>query len=48
MAPDARVRRAQRPDLERLAVVPPVPALRRGRRFLVGYVGVMGKQEGID
>jgi glycosyltransferase involved in cell wall biosynthesis len=22
--------------------------LRRGRRFLVGYVGVMGKQEGID
>jgi glycosyltransferase involved in cell wall biosynthesis len=24
------------------------PALRQGRRFLVGYVGVMGAQEGID
>ena len=36
------------PKLDRLKIVPPVPALRRGRRFLVGYVGVMGKQEGID
>ncbi len=36
------------PNLERLQRRPPVPALRRGRRYLVGYVGVMGKQEGID
>jgi glycosyltransferase involved in cell wall biosynthesis len=36
------------PDLTRLRLLPPEPALRRGRRFLVGYVGVMGKQEGID
>lgn len=36
------------PSLERLRVLPPVPALRRGRRHLVGYVGVMGQQEGID
>ena len=36
------------PKLERLKQVPPVPALRCGRRFLVGYVGVMGRQEGID
>jgi len=28
--------------------VAPDPALRRGRRYLVGYVGVMGVQEGID
>jgi glycosyltransferase involved in cell wall biosynthesis len=35
------------PDLARLRIGPPVPALRRGRRHLVGYVGVMGKQEGI-
>ena len=28
--------------------VPPDDALRRGRRFLVGYVGVMGRQEGLD
>jgi glycosyltransferase involved in cell wall biosynthesis len=25
-----------------------VPALKQGRKFLVGYVGVMGRQEGID
>jgi glycosyltransferase involved in cell wall biosynthesis len=36
------------PDLTRIKRVPPNPALRKGRRFLVGYVGVMGKQEGID
>jgi len=36
------------PDLTRLRQVPPNPALRQGRRYLVGYVGVMGKQEGID
>ncbi len=36
------------PKLDRLRQLPPVPELRRGRRHLVGYVGVMGKQEGID
>jgi len=36
------------PDLSRMKVVPANPALKRGRRYLVGYVGVMGKQEGID
>jgi glycosyltransferase involved in cell wall biosynthesis len=36
------------PSLERLKVVPPVRALKNGRKYLVGYVGVMGKQEGID
>lgn len=36
------------PDLERITVVPPVEALKSGRRYLVGYVGVMGRQEGID
>jgi glycosyltransferase involved in cell wall biosynthesis len=36
------------PVLDRLRIVPPVPALKCGRRFLVGYVGVMGRQEGID
>jgi glycosyltransferase involved in cell wall biosynthesis len=35
------------PSLERLKILPPVPELKRGRRFLVGYVGVMGAQEGI-
>jgi glycosyltransferase involved in cell wall biosynthesis len=36
------------PDLTRIKQVPPNPALKKGRRYLVGYVGVMGKQEGID
>lgn len=36
------------PDLKRIQILPPNPALRKGRRFLVGYVGVMGAQEGID
>src|SRR3954470_212034 len=36
------------PDLGRVKQVPANPALKKGRRYLVGYVGVMGKQEGID
>jgi glycosyltransferase involved in cell wall biosynthesis len=36
------------PSLERLKIIPPVEALKRGRKHLVGYVGVMGRQEGID
>jgi glycosyltransferase involved in cell wall biosynthesis len=36
------------PNLERLRSVPPDVRLKFGRRFLVGYVGVMGAQEGID
>jgi glycosyltransferase involved in cell wall biosynthesis len=35
-------------DLSRVKLLPPRPELRRGKRFLVGYVGVMGKQEGLD
>ncbi|MGA7801978.1 MAG: glycosyltransferase family 4 protein, partial [Gammaproteobacteria bacterium] len=36
------------PKLDRLKIVPPIESLKKGRRYLVGYVGVMGKQEGID
>jgi glycosyltransferase involved in cell wall biosynthesis len=36
------------PDLTRVQHLPPDPSLRKGRRYLVGYIGVMGKQEGID
>jgi len=35
------------PSLERLKILPPDHSLKRGRRHLVGYVGVMGAQEGI-
>ena len=36
------------PSLERLRITPPKPSLKKGKAYLVGYVGVMGKQEGID
>jgi glycosyltransferase involved in cell wall biosynthesis len=36
------------PKLDRLRVLPPVESLKKGRRYLIGYVGVMGAQEGID
>jgi glycosyltransferase involved in cell wall biosynthesis len=36
------------PDLNKLIVTAPNPKWRRGRAHMVGYVGVMGDQEGID
>jgi len=36
------------PSLERMKVHPPLSHLKHGREYLVGYVGVMGRQEGID
>jgi glycosyltransferase involved in cell wall biosynthesis len=36
------------PSLARIRVMPPDERYKRGRRFLVGYVGVMGRQEGLD
>ena len=48
MAPDRVFVVRSGPSLERLKTVPPVEALKKGRRYLVGYVGVMGRQEGIE
>ena len=48
MAPDKVFVVRSGPKLDRLKIVPPVEALKKGRKYLVGYVGVMGKQEGID
>jgi glycosyltransferase involved in cell wall biosynthesis len=36
------------PDLEKFKLVPPDPRLKEGKRFLVGYVGTMSVQEGLD
>lgn len=36
------------PNLSRVRRVEPDPALRNGRDYLVGYVGVIGEQEGVD
>jgi len=35
-------------DLRRVRLWPPRTELHRGRKYLVGYVGVIGKQEGLD
>ncbi|HEX5393787.1 MAG TPA: glycosyltransferase family 4 protein [Rhodocyclaceae bacterium] len=48
MAPDKVFVVRSGPSLERLKILPPDPRLKKGRRYLVGYVGVMGRQEGID
>lgn len=47
MAPDRVFVVRSGPDLSRLERREPVAARRHGCRHLVGYVGVMGKQEGI-
>ncbi len=36
------------PDLNRFKIAPPEPAHKKGRRYMVGYVGVMGQQEGLN
>ena len=45
--PDVTVVRTG-PDGQRLQRKAPVPELRRGRRHLVAYIGVMGPQDGVD
>jgi glycosyltransferase involved in cell wall biosynthesis len=48
MSPDRVFVVRSGPDLRRLKILPPVESLKCGRTYLVGYVGVMGSQEGID
>lgn len=36
------------PKLDRLKILDPIPRYRKGKKFLIGYVGVIGEQEGID
>lgn len=36
------------PKLDRLKIMPPIAKLKRGKRFLIGYIGVIGEQEGLD
>ncbi len=47
-APDDVVVVRTGPDLERFTALPPDPALKRGSEHLLGYVGVMGPQDGVD
>lgn len=36
------------PNLERLKIQEPKNEIKRGKKYMVGYVGVIGQQEGID
>ena len=40
--------RSQRPDLETFKAVPPNPALKDGKRYLVGMSERMSTQDGLD
>jgi glycosyltransferase involved in cell wall biosynthesis len=48
MAPERTFVVRSGPDLTKIEPVAPEPRWKNGRKFLVGYVGVMGDQEGID
>jgi glycosyltransferase involved in cell wall biosynthesis len=36
------------PKLERLQLLSPVLSLKKGKKYLIGYIGVIGEQEGLD
>lgn len=36
------------PKLDRLKILPPDETIKKDKKFMVGYVGVIGQQEGID
>ncbi len=36
------------PNVSRVRSLPPDPAWKKGRKYLVGYVGVIARQEGLD
>ncbi|MCD8007040.1 MAG: glycosyltransferase family 4 protein [Oscillospiraceae bacterium] len=36
------------PKLERMKIIPPVENIKRGYKYMVGYVGVIGQQEGVE
>lgn len=48
MSPDKVYVLRSGPKLERLRIQPPKEALKGGRKYMVGYLGVIGKQEGIQ
>ncbi|MHC5595174.1 MAG: glycosyltransferase family 4 protein [Nostoc sp.] len=48
MNPDKVIVVRSGPSLDRLKILPPKRELKKGKPFLIGYVGVMGQQEGIE
>ena len=48
MDPDKVIILRSGPKLERLRIQDPNPEIKRGRKYMVGYLGVIGQQEGIE
>ena len=48
MRPDRVIVLRSGPRLERMRILPPDPGIRRGYPYMVGYLGVIGQQEGIE
>ena len=48
MPPDKVIVLRSGPKFERLKIQPPVESIKRGRKYMVGYLGVIGAQEGIE
>lgn len=36
------------PKLDRLKIIDPIEKLKKGKKYLIGYIGVIGEQEGLD
>lgn len=48
MDPDKVIILRSGPKLERLRIQDPKPEIKRGRKYMVGYLGVIGQQEGVE
>ncbi|MGM9605803.1 MAG: glycosyltransferase family 4 protein [Faecousia sp.] len=48
MDPDKVIVLRSGPKLERMRILPPVESIKRGYRYMVGYLGVIGQQEGVE
>lgn len=48
MSPERVIVLRSGPKLERMRIMDPVPLIKRGYKYMVGYLGVIGQQEGIE
>lgn len=48
MDPDKVIILRSGPKLDRMKIQPPVENIKRGKKYMVGYLGVIGQQEGIE
>ncbi|MBR5109287.1 MAG: glycosyltransferase family 4 protein [Clostridia bacterium] len=48
MSPDRVIILRSGPRLERMRILPPDPSIKRGYQYMVGYLGVIGQQEGVE